>query len=316
MDAGALTLASPEVRFRLENDSQDPVDVELKELKDANALVEEFMLLANIYVAKKIQAVYPDSAILRRHPKPPNSNFDDLKRDFSMFGVTLDVSSSKTLSYSLDEAVRENDPYFNKLIRIATTRCMMQAVYFCSGTLPYSEYWHYGLASDIYTHFTSPIRRYADLMVHRLLASAIGYDTGYNPQLLTKTKLSEMCQILNYRHHQAQLASRSSVELYTHLFFKNKDIVEDAYVIKILKNGFNVLIQKYGVEGIVFVTDAVQPFVLQENALVGQVTIKLFDKVKVNVAVEDAGQKAAQRSKVVLRLVWPKVEGLGRKKEE
>lgn len=65
MVAGALVLASPEVRFKLENDSQDPVDVEMKEMKDTNALVEEFMLLANIYVAKKIYSHFPDSAVLR-----------------------------------------------------------------------------------------------------------------------------------------------------------------------------------------------------------------------------------------------------------
>jgi exosome complex exonuclease DIS3/RRP44 len=65
MEAGALTLASPEVRFSLENDSQDPVDVECKELKDTNALVEEFMLLANISVAKAIYEVYPEISLLR-----------------------------------------------------------------------------------------------------------------------------------------------------------------------------------------------------------------------------------------------------------
>jgi len=65
LDNGALTLASPEVRFNLENDSQDPVDVEMKELKETNALVEEFMLLANISVAKKIHSKYPESSLLR-----------------------------------------------------------------------------------------------------------------------------------------------------------------------------------------------------------------------------------------------------------
>lgn len=62
---GALTLSSPEVRFKLENDSQDPVDVEMKQLKDANALVEEFMLLANIYVAKRIHQSFPEASVLR-----------------------------------------------------------------------------------------------------------------------------------------------------------------------------------------------------------------------------------------------------------
>ncbi|RKO83334.1 hypothetical protein BDK51DRAFT_5378, partial [Blyttiomyces helicus] len=171
---GALTLASPEVRFKMETDSQDPVDVEMKELKDTNALVEEFMLLANIFVAKKIHASFGESSMLRRHPKPPPSSFEGLQKAVGELGITIDATSSKALADSLDKAV--DDPYFNKLIRIMTTRCMMQAQYFCSGTLPEPEFWHYGLATDIYTHFTSPIRRYADLVVHRLLAAAIGYE--------------------------------------------------------------------------------------------------------------------------------------------
>jgi exosome complex exonuclease DIS3/RRP44 len=192
MDAGALTLASPEVRFRMENDSQDPVDVEMKELKDTNALVEEFMLLANVYVAKKIQETFPESSMLRRHPKPPQNNFETLIKAVSPMGIEIDPSTSLTLSKTLDTAVVATDPYFNKLIRIMTTRCMMQAVYFCSGTLAEPDFWHYGLASPIYTHFTSPIRRYADLQVHRLLAASIGYDQVYSSELTDKIKVKEM----------------------------------------------------------------------------------------------------------------------------
>jgi len=73
------------------------------------------------------------------------------------------VSTGKELAQSLDEAVIPSNPYFNTMLRILTTRCMMQAVYFCSGTLAPSEFYHYGLAADIYTHFTSPIRRLASI---------------------------------------------------------------------------------------------------------------------------------------------------------
>ena len=75
-------------------------------------------------------------------------------------GVHLEVDSAKSLAVSLDAANIPDEPYFNTLLRIMATRCMMQAVYFCSGMLPEEEFLHYGLATPIYTHFTSPIRRF------------------------------------------------------------------------------------------------------------------------------------------------------------
>ncbi|RCH79064.1 exosome catalytic subunit dis3, partial [Rhizopus stolonifer] len=104
MDAGALTLSSPEVRFNIENDNQDPVDVEMKELKETNALVEEFMLLANISVAKKIYSRFPSAAMLRKHGAPPSNNFDQLRKILLEKNVQLDITNSKTLADSLDKA--------------------------------------------------------------------------------------------------------------------------------------------------------------------------------------------------------------------
>ena len=167
IDMGALTLASPEVRFKLDSETQNPTDVSMYALKESNALVEEFMLLANITVSKKILRHFPTLSVLRRHQPPSREQFGPLLSAAAAVGVSLDISSSKALADSLDLAVKEEDPYFNKLLRILSTRCMMPAQYFCSGEIPKDQWHHYGLAAPVYTHFTSPIRRYADIIVHR-----------------------------------------------------------------------------------------------------------------------------------------------------
>lgn len=116
----------------------------------------------------------------------------------------------------MNKAVKSDNPYFNTLLRILATRCMMQAVYFSSGMLQVEDYFHYGLACPIYTHFTSPIRRYADIIVHRLLAVSINADSTYS-ELLDKRKTQELCNNLNYRNRMAQNAGRASVALHTHV---------------------------------------------------------------------------------------------------
>ena len=107
-------------------------------------------------------------------------------------------------------AVRKNDPYFNKLIRIMATRCMNQAIYFPLGDCDPIEAFHYGLAVTLYTHFTSPIRRYADVLVHRLLAASIDIASLSN-EMTDKFKMVKQCDQMNRKNRLAALASQASV---------------------------------------------------------------------------------------------------------
>jgi exosome complex exonuclease DIS3/RRP44 len=151
ISAGALTLASPEVKFVLDSESLNPTDVQTYTLLEANALVEEFMLLANVTVAKKILRHYPTFSVLRRHPAPNRSMFHDLISKAKTRGFDIRIEDSKQLADSLDTAQDNLDPFINKLLRMLSTRCMSPAQYFCSGDLRPTEWHHYGLAAPVYT---------------------------------------------------------------------------------------------------------------------------------------------------------------------
>ncbi|CAI7867031.1 unnamed protein product, partial [Closterium sp. NIES-54] len=257
IDRGALTLASPEVKFEIDTETHDPLDVGMYLVREANHMIEEFMLAANVSVAEKILQHFASCSLLRRHPTPSPNMFEPLLRTAEAVGIAVDTSSSKNLADSLDRAVGP-DPYFNKLIRILTTRCMTQAVYFPSGQLAPAEYHHYGLAAPIYTHFTSPIRRYADVVVHRLLAAAIGL-TPLPDQTKDKSALTALTDNLNYRNRNAQMAGRASVELHTLIFFRTRPTDAEGRIVMVRSNGLIVFVPKYGIEGPVYLVPKEPP---------------------------------------------------------
>jgi len=311
-DDGALTLASPEVRFLMDSETHQPMDVINKQLLETNSLVEEFMLLANISVAKKIYEHFPQYAVLRKHQKPPVSNFDTLIKAAEGQNQKIDVETGRALQISLDN-IKSEDSYISTMFRILTTRCMTQALYFCSGTESEDDFYHFGLATPIYTHFTSPIRRYPDIMVHRLLGVAIDAYPSY-PALLNVQNIQEQCEHLNFRHRMAQNASRASLQLHTQIFFKDKLIVEDGYILFIRKNAVRVLIPKFGLEGTIFLNETGSkcggPCVYNSEAgtqTCGNVVLKVFDKVKVRISVESNDYASAFMK---LRLVEPKIPGI------
>ncbi|KAH6898925.1 hypothetical protein B0T10DRAFT_474074 [Thelonectria olida] len=310
MDAGALSLSSPEVKVQTESETSDPIDVKTKQLLDTNSLVEEFMLFANVSVAAKIYDTFPQTAILRRHGAPPKTNFDELANQLrTKRGLELRTDSSKALADSLDQCVDEKDPFFNTLVRIMATRCMMSAEYFCSGTQAYPEFRHYGLASEIYTHFTSPIRRYADLLAHRQLAASIGYE-AVHPTVRSRGRLEAVCKNINVRHRNAQMAGRASIAYYVGQALKGKVAEEEAFVMKIFSNGFVVLVPRFGIEGLIRLRDLADPepeadFDAEAYTLTTkgsrEVKVELFQKVKVR--VHDEKDEATGKRGVKMELL-------------
>ncbi|GAB0495592.1 hypothetical protein MMPV_006894 [Pyropia vietnamensis] len=311
--AGALTLASPEMRFRLERETNEVTDVTTAEHRETNAMVEEFMLAANVAVAARIHATFPHVALLRRHPRPAGEMFAPLLRAAAAAGYSLDVSSSKKLSDSLDAvaaASAESDPYLNTLLRIVATRCMSQAVYFSAGSVDSAEYLHYGLASPVYTHFTSPIRRYADVIVHRLLAACIGL-APLPDALASSARMQRAAEAINDRHRAAQFAGRASGALHTKLLIKRKAVADEAArVLRVMENGVAVLVPRYGIEGVCYLsredvereagdagpppTEWVESYdeVRDVLTLNSGRTLQVLDTVRISVVVKEVADRA------------------------
>tara|TARA_R110000787_G_scaffold284614_1_gene398545 strand:+ start:839 stop:3058 length:2220 start_codon:yes stop_codon:yes gene_type:complete len=164
MKDGAISFDKVEVKFNLD-ENNNPEGVYFKESKDANKLIEEFMLLANRSVAEFIGKQSPKKTFVYRvHDKPNDDKIAALQNIIKQFGYKLDTRDRKTTSNSLNNLLKDvQGKKEQNLIDTLAIRSMSKAVYTTQNI------GHYGLAFDYYTHFTSPIRRYPDIMVHRLL---------------------------------------------------------------------------------------------------------------------------------------------------
>ncbi|KAL8133763.1 DIS3-like exonuclease 2 [Apium graveolens] len=179
---GALSLANPKLDF-LFNEDGSPYDFVFRGTMESKSLVEEFMLLANRTAAEVITRAYPSTALLRRHPEPNLRKLIEFETFCCKHGLSLDISSSGKLHLSLErirQELKDDSVLFDILLSYAT-RPMQMATYFCSGNSEECEndWGHFALAVPLYTHFTSPLRRYPDIVVHRTLAAVVKAEEIY-----------------------------------------------------------------------------------------------------------------------------------------
>ncbi len=217
--AGAVDFDRCEVRFNIEPDGH-PTGVYFKVAKDANKLIEEFMLLANRTVAESIgkvpKNVKPKVLPYRIHENPDPQKLLNLADFVKKFGHKLRTTGnradiSRNLNRLLDDVKGKRE---QNVIEMITLRAMMKAKYSTHNC------GHYGLAFDYYTHFTSPIRRYPDLMVHRLLTRYA--EGGRN---VNQVKYEEFCEHCSDMEQTAASAERASIK-YKQVEFMNDHLGE------------------------------------------------------------------------------------------
>ncbi|XP_053574505.1 DIS3-like exonuclease 1 [Bombina bombina] len=249
---GALELEGIEVRVQL-GEERSIDDLVPKQPLEMHETIAECMILANHWVAKKIWESFPQHALLRLHPPPRQEFFNELKECAKARGFTIDTRSNKALADSLDKAEDPSDPLVNRLLRSMATQAMSNAEYFSTGSCTEDEFYHYGLALGKYTHFTSPIRRYADIVVHRLLLASIHSSPTDN--LLANRDLEELCRHINARNRAAQHCQKQSTELFQCMFFRDKDsdcderCISHGIIYAIRTNGVLLFLPRYGIKG-------------------------------------------------------------------
>ena len=289
---GSVDFDRTEVRFEIDETGR-PVSVYFKRSQDANKLIEEFMLLANKKVAefigKPVGKKKPKPFVYRIHDTPDQDKMGNLMEIAHRFGYKLKMNNNSNESnQSLNKMLKEvkNRPEENLLSTLAI-RSMAKAVYTTTNI------GHYGLAFDYYTHFTSPIRRYPDMMVHRLLDRYIAGGRAVN-----ESKLEDECEHSSSMEQLAANAERASIK-YKQVEYLGERLgnVYDGVISGVTEWGFYVELDENKCEGLVPIRDLegdYYEFDEKNYCLIGRRTGKRYqlgDKVTIQIARADLTKK-------------------------
>lgn len=285
--SGAISFDRPEMKVIVDEKGR-PVDVRQKVSKEANWLIEEFMLLANRTVATVVSKL-GKTFVYRVHEEPNAEKLDSLRRFVGNFGYKLGpAGNGREIAASLNSLFAESaGKPESDVIELLALRCMARAHYTTDNC------GHYGLAFKYYTHFTSPIRRYPDMMVHRLLAKYLEGSRSQNKKYYEK-----LCEYCSQREQLATDAERTSIKYKLVEFMQDKVGYEYEGMISSLTDwGMYVEIEPTKIEGMVALRDIAGDYYEfdEENyRIVGKRSHTVFmlgDKVKIMVSRANLEQR-------------------------
>lgn len=292
---GSIDFDTEEVRFKLD-DNAVPIDVYVKERKEAHMLIEEFMLLANrevaTYIHKKANG-HEIPFVYRVHDEPNPDKVADLARFAKELGHQMHINTPKDIakSYNRLKEAAEEDAGLALLAPIAI-RTMAKAAYSTENI------GHYGLGFQYYSHFTSPIRRYSDVLTHRILANNLKGKTHRVP----KDPLEEKCKHISAMERKAMDAERESIK-YKQVEFIQNHVGEtfDGHISGIIDRGIFVELTNSKCEGMVGFDTMPEAFDVAEGRLravgkrTGQV-LKMGDSVRVKILDADLEKRRIEMS--------------------
>ncbi len=291
MKSGAISFDRVEVKFNLD-EAFNPTGVYFKEAKDANKLIEEFMLLANRKVAEFIgmDKGRPSNKtfVYRVHDEPNVDKLMALQGIVHKFGYALNIETKESTSQSLNALLKVvHGKAESNMVETLAIRTMSKAVYTTQNI------GHYGLAFDYYSHFTSPIRRYPDVMTHRLLQYYLDGGKSPKPDLY-----EEKCKHSSQMEETAAKAERSSIKYMQIKYMQDHQDKEFLGVISgVTEWGIYVEISENKCEGMVRIRDIKSDYYIfdeKQYAIVGQSTknmLQLGDEVTVKVKNTDLERK-------------------------
>ena len=306
-ETGSISFERPEMKV-IVDESGKPVDVQQRITREANWLIEEFMLLANKEVAKYVtkgMRLKEPTFVYRIHEEPDFEKIKNLKDFVKHFGYTMgSTENGSEVAMELNKLLdKVKDKPECGAIEIVALRSMARAKYSTDNV------GHYGLGFQYYTHFTSPIRRYPDMMVHRLLAHYL--DKGKNED---KKRYEELCKHSSAREQLATDAERASIKYKLSEFMQDKVGNEyDGTVSGVTEWGIYVEIEPTKVEGMVSLRDIKEDYFIfdEKNYCVygksTKVKFTLGDKVRIKVSKVNLEQKL-----IDYELVWD--AGYGKEK--